>query len=970
MIPTDAETQEDQEGWGADASNGQDDPADWGVSPWAPLTRRRGLLPAPGFLHDRGAARHAVPMSSSAHIFEPPFFSFAPVRTGVFHTLAQHERPPAKVVSITAPTGYGKTVLLTGLFERYRKTGTLCRWLALDDRDVTVERVVTHLESTLLTPASQVDPQQALHQGDEPVHERIASLLESLSLSTTPLVVFIDNLNFCTDETLNRLLDSLIFRTPSWVQLVLASTTALPFDQARAKLEGRVLGFGFGELSLNREEILEFLGPELSARLSPAAIDSIVAQSEGWPAAVRLMQIVLSSADQPEQALTRFSGADEDIADLLNRQVLGAFDERARKFLLEISLLRTFGVNLCRFATGDEQAPQHIASLLRRNLFVIPLDRNRSWYRLHALFREFLVDEAQRQIPVERRREILSKAAEWCEHGGHWHDAIEYALAADSAPLAAAVLERVAAMFVRDRGDLHQYIEWVEKLHATGAQCGWEADFWYVWGLVFHRRYEYARRQTERLTQRVEREAEAGIAAGDVTEFRRRIEVIVIAIDVYTDRLKEAYPHCMGWLGGIKGDDPFNVATMAAAASIHLTSAHKLVESRKLIRLAQSYIAQANSDYGVGWVSLLSSSIALQEGDFVTAHQDLLAALTRVRSALGETPGIVSTISMLAAKSAVEMNLDNEARELLALALKKATSHGLVDTAATGLDAAVKLWDGRSQDPVGIPMLREIASAYPPRLAAMLSCFLIRRLIRLGRIDDALLEANQIGLGGDEEGSRPLVDSVPETANYRDLLAATEIDLAIATGRLKQATAMVAAETRIAKAEDRAGRLVELALDEAAISICTHNPGPAVRHVARAIGIAARRRYLRPFRDRAELLAGIVNETKSKDWGFAAEEERRFFAEICRGLPLTNSGLLDQLEELNVSSALTETPTARELELLSLIEAGLTNQQLADRLSVSVATVKWHLYNLYTKLGVSSRSAAIARARALNVLAR
>ncbi|HSW12118.1 MAG TPA: LuxR C-terminal-related transcriptional regulator [Solimonas sp.] len=921
-------------------------------------------------LHDRGAARQAVAMSSSAHVLEPPFFAFVPVRTGVFGVLSEQERPQAKVVTITAPTGYGKTVLLTSLYERYRKAGTLCRWLSLDDRDVSVERVTTHLESALLTPASQVNLQQALHQGDEPLQERITSLLESLSLTANPMVVFIDNLNFCTDETLGRLLDALIFRTPSWVQLVLSSTVTLPFDQARAKLEGRLLAFGFGELSLNREEILGLLGIDLAARLTPRAIDAIESQSEGWPAAVRLMQIVLTAADRPEQALTHFSGADEYLAELLNRQVLSSFDERARTFLLETSLLRTFGVNLCRHATGDDRAAQHIGSLLKRNLFVIPLDRNRSWYRLHGLFREFLVDEAQRVIPAERRREVLARAAEWCEHGGHWHDAIEYALASDSVPLAAAVLERVAAMFVRDRGDLHQYIEWVEKLHATGAQCGWEADFWYVWALVFHRRYEYARRQTERLSRRVDAEVAAGTAAGDVTEFRRRIEVVLIAIDVYTDRLQDVHPNALRWLQDTRDDDPFNVATVASAASIQVCAEYRLVEARKVIRVAQSHIAQAASDYGVGWVNLLSSMIQLQEGDYVTAHQDLLAALTRARAALGESAGIVGTISMLAAKSAIEMNLDAEARDLLVMGLKKATQHGVVDTAACGLDAAVKFWSGASDDPISIPQLREIASSYPPRLAVMLSCFLIRRLLRMGRQEEALIEAAQIGLNTAEADHVSSQVGVPDLAILRDLLAATQIDLHIVGGRLKQAAAMVAAETRLAKAEDRAGRLVELALDEAAISLCTHNPAPAVRHIARAVSLAARRRYLRPFRDRAEMLAGIVNETKAKDWGFAVEEERRFFAEICRGLPLTNSALLEQLDDLNVTSALTETPTARELELLSLIEAGLSNQQLADRLSVSVATVKWHLYNLYTKLGVSSRSAAIARARALNVLSR
>jgi len=87
-------------------------------------------------------------------------------------------------------------------------------------------------------------------------------------------------------------------------------------------------------------------------------------------------------------------------------------------------------------------------------------------------------------------------------------------------------------------------------------------------------------------------------------------------------------------------------------------------------------------------------------------------------------------------------------------------------------------------------------------------------------------------------------------------------------------------------------------------------------------------------------------------------------------LPIANSQLLEQLERLDVETQLLETPTPRELELLSLIEAGLSNQQLADRLSVSVATVKWHLYNLYAKLGVSSRAAALAKGRALNLLSR
>ena len=928
--------------------------------------RPPGLSPGGSRLPIGPKLAHASSMGSSVAGHDPPYFSFLPVKTEVLKNLIAEPRPPSKLISVTAPTGYGKTVFLADLHAHYSAQGARCHWLALDDRDISIERVLSHFEASLVSPVGEVNTFQAIHQGDESPEERIGVLLEALALSSGPTIIFVDNLNYCSDETLHRLLDALIFRTPSWVYFVLSSTDQQPFNQARAKLEARLKSVGFSDLSLNTDAIRELLGNALCSRLTPAAIEAIAKQTEGWPAAVRLMQIILSSSENPEAALGRFSGADEDLAALLNRQVLQEFDVASRRFLLEISLLRTFGVNLCRQATGDVNAAEHIRRLLKQNVFVIPLDRNRSWYRLHALFREFLLDEAQRQIPLPRRREILARAAEWCEHEGRWQDAIDYALEAESIPLASAILERVAPMFVRDRGDLRQFIEWVERLHASGDRGGLDADYWYVWALVFHRRYEYARQQMNQLVDRLRGADASALNDYERVVFQRRIEVIRIAIDTYTDRGADAYAHSIRWMPESTGDDdPFSVATVASAASIYLLSSFDLVGARKTMRTAQSNITQAQSDYGVGWTMAITSMISLHEGDYAQTHQDLLAALSRAKLVLGETAGITTTIALVAAKSAVEIGNDQEARELLQLGMRKMQSHGVLDTAAFGLDAATKLWDGTPGDAFAPVVLREIASAYPPRLSLMLSCYLIRRLLRLGRQEEAIQEASQIGLDA-------LVEEVNASdqamlASAREVLIAAAIELHISAGRLRQASSLIAEETRRAKADGRFGRLVELAIDEAAIANCTTSAVPPIRHLGRAITLAAKRQYLRPFRDRGELMAALVNETKSKDWGFAVDEERRFFAEICRGLPISRGS---ELDDLNGPTTLAETPTARELEMLALVDAGLTNQQLADRLSVSVATVKWHLYNLYTKLGVSSRAAAIARARALNLLVR
>lgn len=726
-------------------------------------------------------------MSAIVARTEPPYFSFPPVRTRLLAQLTEQGRPPCKLVAVKAPTGYGKTVLLGTLHAHYRQAGCDCRWLALDERDRSIERVLTQLEDLLRDGDIAVDPQQALHQGDEPIESRLDAVIELIGAPPRPLVLFIDNINCCTDETLHRLIDALIFHTPQSVHLVFASTGELPFQESRAMLEGHLRMVRADELNLGVDEIGALFGAPLAARLGNAALASIARQTEGWPAAVRLMQILLSNADDPHEALGRFSGADEDLAALLNRQILQGFDPQFRRFLVEVALLRNFGVNLCRHALGAAAADAHVRLLLKRNLFIIPLDRRRSGYRLHSLFREFLLDEAERQVPAPRRAEILARAAEWCEHEGRWADAVEYAQAAGSVSLMAAILERVAALFVRDRGDLRQYIEWGEALQHNGQRGGWETDFWYVWALVFHRRYEYARTQMSALVARLYGEGAVVFQGAEAQDFRRRIEVIQIAIDVYTDRLEEARAQAQRWLAEAGGDDPFDVATVACAAAIERVSAFALVEARALVRSAQSAITQASSEYGRGWVALVTAMIAVQEGDYAAACRDLEPALARARTAVGEGAGITGTIALLAAKAAVETGLSEQAAEWLELGLRRAPTHGIVDTAAFGMDAAVKLWNGAADDTIAA--LREIAAAYPPRLALMLGCFTIRRLLRLGRVDEAMLQAGQLGLMDVAAGP------VLAPACVRELVAATRIDLLMAGGRLKAAATLIDEET-------------------------------------------------------------------------------------------------------------------------------------------------------------------------------
>ena len=918
------------------------------------------------------------PPGHGATSAQPPIFSFPVIRTAAFTAWQEQRERPPKLTSVVAPIGYGKTVLLSKLYCDSVRSEMVCWWFSHDDRDLTIDRLLGYLEARLDASGgehSSFDALQMMHEGSELAAERIERVVRRMQRLPMPVTLFVDNLDYCEDPALADLLNGLVFRTPSSVRLVLSSAETPPVEIVRSKLEGLSVEYGTEHLSLDATGVREMFGVALCAKLTGAAIDKVVRHTEGWPAAVRLMQILLASSSDPEATLAAFSGADQDLATLLNSQVLKGFDPQLRAFLLKLSLLRDFDALLAEEATGDSDSSKHLVYLWKHNVFLIPVE-GRQRFRLHNLFREYLADQAVHSMPAHDRQAILLRAAVCCDKQLRCADAIDYALAAHEVTFAAQIVERSAPDFVSNMGYLHRYLRWVEQLHVLGEYGGWETDYWYVWALVFSRRYELARQEMARLMKRLQKAHEEECTNSvDLAHIGRRIEVIRLAIDVYTDHLETVKPQAQQWLDAAERDTltmmdaPFDVATVACAGAIHDVNECRLTDARHMTRIALASISQSSSAYGQGWVSAINALIPLREGDYAAAWRELTDALRLATRELGDTAGICSTLAMLAAKCAVEMGLREEAEQLLGRGLRKVVSHGIIDTTAHGLDAAVKLWDGYDTDRITLPVLRKMASVYPSRLSMMLSCFIAHRLVQLGRLDEALEEAASLGVRLGSEGLMSDVH-VAHDATIRDLIEMTVLDLQVASGKFRQATALIGCESVRARAQGRTGRLIELALNQAHLSHCTHDSVSAARHLTRAISLAARRRYIRPFRDRPDLIAGLVNDTRPKDWPFVTEEERRFFTEICSGLKVTGNPVLEQMHALENVGLVGEAPTTRELELLGLIEAGLSNKEIADRLSLSVATVKWHLYNLYAKLGVKNRASALARSRSLNLLSR
>lgn len=917
-----------------------------------------------------GSASVTAPEEHQAGRTDPPHFMFQPLRIACLDGVLGEDGLCSKVLTIVAPVGYGKTVLMSVMLAELRQRGKQCVWFALDERDTPADALIDALEMLLHGSAPDLHPIDALFRAHETVERRVDGLLQRIHRYPLPVTLFIDNLHACSDPALRFLLDGLVFSTRPNVQLVLSSTRDIPLDLSRAQLHGVIRALTTSDLGFTSAEVGALLGPSLRQRLGNDGVEAVARRTEGWPAAVRMAQIILSNAADPVAALKDFSGSDEALAHLLNGQVLSGFPEAVREFLLCIAPLRAFSLDLCVHACGGEHARKHLAYLLERNVFIIPLDRNRQWYRLHGLFRDYLVHEAQRFLAPKRRRDVLVRAARWCDRHGHWRESMDYALASGSPAVACRILEQKAPVFVRDQGQLQHYIRWLETLHAQGRLAGPEAEYWFAWALAFHRRYDYARQQCTRLADRVRRQRRQG-EDGQGDDLPRRIAILRTSIDSLSDRLQDAHRGALQWLVGVTAghDDPFNVAIAHCIESCYYAGSLRFVEAQRAIEAAQEAAFQARSPHVDGWVATYAALIAIYAGDYAATYPGLVATLASARATLGDDSGICGTMAMVAAKCAAEMGLQEETWQLLEFGMRFSRTHGFLEAAACGLEAAVLLWSGRADDRVSLAMLDDVARSYPPRLSLMLSCYLIRRLTALGRVEEAWERAASIGLG--MAVTEPALD-IPARLAYLDaLIETTRIDLLVGAGRFAQAEILIAEEMRRAKAVNRASRLVGLALVSAEIAVRSGQQTQAQRHVTRAIILAAKRGIVRPFNEHAETLAAVVADTKVSAWGFATPEEHRFFADRCRRLSFADASIHDRLQSLgreDVSRA--ETLTSREVELLGYLDAGFSNQQIADRVDVAPATIKWHLRNLYGKLGVSNRSAAVARARVLNRLPR
>jgi LuxR family maltose regulon positive regulatory protein len=388
-----------------------------------------------------------------------------PVRAGAVRRsrlefLLRDAATPLTVV--VAPAGWGKTSLLSAWASNPGERDRVA-WVSLDEGDDEPRRFWNYVLTALRRVSDEIGPAapDALAAGGGPVDLALPILLNELAASSTPHVLVLDDYHVITDARIHEAVEFLVAYLPVSLRLVLAGRSDPPLPLARMRARGTLTELRAADLRFSVDEAAALVSSVSGAELHGAVSAAMWERTEGWAAGLQLAGLALRGRARPEDA-QRVRGDDRHLLDYFTAEVLPALAPEQRDLLVRAAPLERLSGSLCDAVLQTTGSARVLEALDRADLFVVPLDVEREWYRCHHLLRDVLLREPQ-ACPDSGAHDVLHRAAAWFEAHGRIDDAVAHLLRAGDARAAAALLRSCEPWFF-ERGSAATFLVLGEQL--------------------------------------------------------------------------------------------------------------------------------------------------------------------------------------------------------------------------------------------------------------------------------------------------------------------------------------------------------------------------------------------------------------------------------------------------------------------------------------------------------------------------
>lgn len=853
--------------------------------------------------------------------------------------------PHYKLVLVAAPAGYGKTTLLAQWAGASRLP---IAWLSLSPEDNDLERFFRYLLAAweAVQPGLRESTAGVLLGGMSPNMEAVLTAFINVANDLPGKLVFVlDDYHLIEDATIHQALAFLLDHLPPTVHFVLAGRAEPPLPLARYRARQELLELRAEDLQLSTEETADFMRRVMELDLAQSEVEKLHAQLEGWVAGLRLAGLTLQRRQIGVEQLV-ISGKHRFIADYLSEDVLAHLPASLRQFLLHTSILDHLCGPLCEAVTGKEGGQEMLETLERKNLFLVPLDDSRQWFRYHRLFAGFLQAELNRRHP-EQVAGLHRRAARWCLAHDLPEQAFRHAVAGSDVEIVVQIFDRYVNAKLLG-GEFNVLKRWLESLPAEWYSTYPALDLARAGFLFFTGDFEACVRYVDDVEQRL-----ANVESEDARRQMARVTAVRCFVACAQNDLPQAENLAGQALRDLPEEDPgFRPGIYAALGDTYRQNGRWEAARQcylKVLDFTHAPTVRVQSAHVYGALA----DLELRKGRLKNAASYWSKALAAIqeRDNWGRLPlPVTGWVYTRMADLHYEWNQLAEAWRHLSRGLERAELGGDVRALIAGyiLGARLRLAEGEVEGAAEyLEQARPLIEQAP--FAEWTSQF-ERVQLELWLAQDRLRAAVN---WTDEILARPAFTERPES-EITQLAVARVLIVKGDTPAIEQALALLGRLLRAAEGEGRVGVAIEALALQALARWRRGDWTGAMTSLERALRLAEPEGYLRLFVDLGLPMARLLQEARS----------RAVMSDYVENLLAAFGGDLS----LPTQETLPEPLTTREQEVLELLAAGLTNPEIADKLVISPETVKKHTGNIYAKLGVTNRTEAAARARELDLL--
>jgi LuxR family maltose regulon positive regulatory protein len=875
-----------------------------------------------------------------------------------------------RLALICAPAGFGKSTLLSSwMADSDRQVA----WLSLDQGDSDPARFLAYLVASLQTIAVNVGEGVlgALQSPQPPPTESLlTALLNEITAVEEDFILVLDDYHVIDGRAVDGALAFVLEHLPPRMHLIIATREDPQLPLARLRARGQLTELRAAVLRFTPDEATEFLKRVMSLSLSVEEIAALEERTEGWIAGLQLAAISMRGYKDAAAFIRSFTGSHRFVMDYLLEEVLQQQPERVQNFLLRTSILDRMCGPLCDAVLEDSSGQETLEHLERANLFIVPLDDERRWYRYHHLFADVL-HERRREAGVDRPSELHRRASAWFEQQDLVEEAVEHALAAADWQRATHLLVQIVPSFVF-RGQFHTALAWLDALPDTVVRANPTLYVYYAGIFMYTNQLEAAEIRLQ--------DAEWGVRAGVPPDEARVIRGQVAATRAAIARISGDLALCVALARRALDLLPEpEVAPLKVRAATMLNASRTFLVSgdvtRDTERLVKSVIAPLRGPGGNQYAALSSMTnlarLHVQQGRLRQARATFEEAMQAVSDSakmqqLYGGPAYYFGMGDLyrewndlgAAQSHLEQGMN----------LVSGTLPVDADVILMGCLSMARLQQALGESTDALETLEELAHLIQQRnfaapLLARAAAAKARVWLAQGDLIAAVRWAQTSGLRADGELNYPREEEY--LTLVRVLTAHGQED---PSGRhLDDALGLLDRLVRAAEDGGRMDSVIEILVLRALALRKRGDSSDTLVTLQRALVLAEPEGYVRVFVDEGEPMAALLSEFLNAWRKGPREAHHRILLDYARrllaafGSPRPSTGPSTEPPPLAPL-------TAREKEVLGLIASGLSNREIANRLFVEVSTVKSYTNSIFRKLGVGSRTQAVAEARTLHLI--